>query len=146
MTLTVRECLRAGAVVAICQFVSMTRKCIVKLTDCSNCAGAKMEVEVLFEIDLLLGIQTYFCFPCTDSDCCSLNKCLACCLPIKPCQLFAYGQKMQPSQSVPVAIGKIWCCSLCYTMQQYYEATDGSPKDFTALATTMGKAGQAEMA
>ena len=107
----------------------------------------------LFELDPMLYIQTYLCMPCTISeihalkhpDFLGLNKCLACCLPIKPCQLYAYGQKMQPSQKPLTAVLKIWCCGLCYAAQEYYEATSGTTKGIGELVSTMGKPGQVEM-
>ena len=107
----------------------------------------------LFELDPMLYVQTYCCLPCTVSeihalkhpDFCGLNKCLACCLPIKPCQVYAYGQKMVPDQKPITAICKIWCCGLCYVAQEYYEATAGTTKGMGDLVKTIGKPGQIEM-
>eukprot|EP00442_Polarella_glacialis_P041759 CAMPEP_0115151684 /NCGR_PEP_ID=MMETSP0227-20121206/65733_1 /TAXON_ID=89957 /ORGANISM="Polarella glacialis, Strain CCMP 1383" /LENGTH=56 /DNA_ID=CAMNT_0002562191 /DNA_START=70 /DNA_END=236 /DNA_ORIENTATION=+ len=49
----------------------------------------------LFECDMMRAVTTYLCTPCTiaeihmlaQPDFLGLSKCLACCLPIKPCQL-----------------------------------------------------------
>ncbi|CAE8611930.1 unnamed protein product [Polarella glacialis] len=91
----------------------------------------------LFECDMMRAVTTYLCTPCTiaeihmlaQPDFLGLSKCLACCLPIKPCQLYVYGQTLASkggfTESCLNGVLKIWCCGLCYTMQQYNEALGG---------------------
>ncbi|CAE8613757.1 unnamed protein product [Polarella glacialis] len=92
----------------------------------------------LFECDIMRAFTTYLCGPCTIAeihmlakpDFLGLSKCMACCLPIKPCQLYVYGQELANKggfkESCMNGVLKIWCCGLCYTMQQYNEALGGS--------------------
>lgn len=107
----------------------------------------------LFELDPKLYLASWCCFPCTVAEIHTLkgdqwlgmNKCVACCVPIKPCQLWVYGDKMVPGEKPLTKVAKIWCCGICHGAQQYYEATAGSPKAMMELVTSIGKPSQAEM-
>lgn len=115
----------------------------------------------LFDIDPMMCITTYCCAACTiseihvlggENNVCGIgmNKPVACLASycIGGVQIYDYGQKLAKKggfeESLPIAVLKIWCCGLCYVMQEYKQCTS-SPKDAKTLITTIGKPSQAEM-
>jgi hypothetical protein len=116
----------------------------------------------LYEFDPALLIQTWCCAPCTVAEIHAhlgndtffgLSKPLACCVPLKPCQIFVYGQALAKKggfeEKPIIGFAKLGpCCALCYLVQQYQECQTKhglAKKEPADLLKSIGKPGQIEM-